>query len=85
MSTDKIKRTLTGKVISDKMDKSAVVLVERKIKHPIYGKYITKSTKLHIHDPKNECNSGDIVAISETKPISKTKSWELVEVLNKAR
>jgi small subunit ribosomal protein S17 len=65
------------------MDKSAVVLVERKVRHPLYGKYIRRSTKLHIHDEKNECRQGDTVTIQETRPVSKTKSWALVEVVER--
>lgn len=80
----KVIRTLQGKVISTKMDKTIVVLVERKIKHPIYGKYIKRSTKIHAHDEANACKEGDIVAIAESRPISKTKSWKLVEVVVKA-
>jgi small subunit ribosomal protein S17 len=80
MEQNKIK-TLTGTVISDKMDKTAVVLFERKVKHPKYGKYIKKSTKYKIHDEDNLCKEGDVVTITETKPISKDKSWKLVEVL----
>lgn len=77
-------RKITGKVISDKMDKTITVLVERRVKHPLYGKYITRSTKLHAHDENNECNIGDTVAISESKPFSKTKTWLLQEVVEKA-
>jgi small subunit ribosomal protein S17 len=66
------------------MDKSAIVLIERKVKHPIYGKFVKKSTKLHIHDENNECGIGDTVQISECRPISRTKSWTLVKVINKA-
>jgi len=80
MEQNKIK-TLTGTVISDKMDKTAVVLFERKVKHPKYGKYIKKSTKYKIHDEDNLCKEGDVVTITETRPISKGKSWKLVEVL----
>lgn len=79
LNTAKI-RTLSGKVISNKMDKSITVLVERKVKHPIYGKIIKRSTKLHAHDEKNECNIGDIVTIQESKPLSKTKSWLLASL-----
>jgi len=78
-----IQRTLTGKVISNKMDKSITVLIERKVKHPVYGKYITRSTKLHAHDEQNVCQEGDIVTISECRPLSKTKNWMLVEVVEK--
>jgi small subunit ribosomal protein S17 len=77
-------RTVTGRVISDKMDKSITVLVERKVAHPIYGKYVKRSTKLHAHDEQNECNMGDTVSIEECRPISKSKSWRLVKVLEKA-
>ena len=85
MSEDsKTVRTLTGRVVSDKMDKSAVVMVERKVRHPLYGKYIRRSTKLHIHDANNECSQGDTVTIQQCRPISKTKSWKLLEVVEKA-
>lgn len=75
---------VTGKVISNKMDKSIVVLVERQIRHPLYGKRIRRSTKLKAHDEQNVCQEGDIVRIKETRPISKTKSWTLVDVLETA-
>ena len=81
MEQSKKIKTLTGTVISDKMDKTAVVLFERKVKHPKYGKYVKKSTKYKIHDEKNECKTGDVVTIAEVRPISKDKSWKLVEVL----
>jgi small subunit ribosomal protein S17 len=84
MSEAKVLRIQTGSVISDRMDKSAIVLIERKVKHPIYGKFVKKSTKLHIHDENNECGIGDTVQISECRPISRTKSWTLVKVINKA-
>ena len=84
MSEAKVLRIQTGSVISDRMDKSATILIERKVKHPIYGKFVKKSTKLHIHDENNECGIGDTVQISECRPISKTKSWKLVKVVNKA-
>lgn len=76
-------RTLIGRVVSDKMDKSAVVLVERQVRHPLYGKYIRRSTKLHIHDENNECKEGDTVTIKQTRPVSKTKSWALVEIVER--
>ncbi len=79
-----IQRTMTGKVVSDKMDKSIVVLIERKIKHPVYGKMIRRSTKLHAHDELNVCQLGDVVTIKECRPLSKTKAWTLVEVVQKA-
>ena len=85
MASEKTPRTVFGRVVSDKMDKSATVLIERKVKHPLYGKYVKKSTKLHIHDENNDCGEGDWVAISECRPISKTKSWRLVEVLERAK
>ena len=77
-------RTLSGKVVSDKMNKSITVMIERRVKHPIYGKYVRRSTKLHAHDEKNECNIGDSVTIQETRPLSKTKSWKLVTIDDKA-
>jgi len=80
---NQIQRTLTGKVVSNKMDKSITVLIERKVKHPVYGKYITRSTKLHAHDEQNVCQEGDIVTISECRPLSKTKNWTLVAVVEK--
>ncbi|WP_261979558.1 30S ribosomal protein S17 [Buchnera aphidicola] len=76
-------RTLQGRVISNKMNKSAVVSIERFIKHTIYKKFIKKTTKLHIHDEKNECSIGDIIEIRESRPISKTKSWVLVRIVEK--
>jgi small subunit ribosomal protein S17 len=81
MSADNKIRTLQGKVISDKMDKSVTVLLERQVKHPLYKKYIRRSTKLHVHDENNDCSIGDMVSIKECRPISKTKSWALVEIL----
>ncbi len=83
MSEAKI-RTLQGVVISNKMDKSIVVMIERRVKHPMYGKYITRSTKLKAHDEANVCNEGDVVTIREVAPISKSKNWTLVDVLVKA-
>ncbi|MGB5325180.1 MAG: 30S ribosomal protein S17 [Pseudomonadales bacterium] len=80
----KLVRRITGKVVSDKMDKTITVLVERRVKHALYGKYMTRSTKLHAHDEKNECKMGDIVAISESRPLSKTKTWILQEIVEKA-
>lgn len=84
MTEQSIQRTLTGRVVSDKMDKSIVVLIERRIKHPVYGKMIRRSTKLHAHDELNVCKIGDIVTIKECRPISKTKAWTLVEVVETA-
>lgn len=84
MSTESIQRTLQGKVVSDKMDKSITVLIERQVKHPIYGKFIKRSTKIHAHDEANECNMGDVVKVVECRPMSKTKSFKLVEIVEKA-
>ncbi len=78
-------RTTQGRVISDKMDKSIVVAIERTVKHPIYGKFIKRTTKVHAHDENNECGLGDTVEIKECRPLSKTKSWTLVKVLEKAK
>ena len=75
-------RSLIGRVISNKMHKTAVVLVERKVKHPKYGKYLKRSTKLHVHDEENVCQIEDIIEISQSRPISKTKSWRLLKVMN---
>ena len=83
MSESKI-RTLQGKVISAKMDKSITVAIERKVKHPLYGKFMKRTTKLHAHDETNQCNEGDVVSIKECRPLSKTKSWALVEIVTKA-
>jgi small subunit ribosomal protein S17 len=80
MSQEKSVRTVTGRVVSDKMDKSITVLVERRVKHPVYGKYLTRSSKIHAHDEDNACKAGDVVTIKETKPYSRTKSWALVKI-----
>jgi small subunit ribosomal protein S17 len=85
MSETKVTRTLTGKVVSDKMDKTVTVLVERKVKHPIYGKIIRRSNKFHAHDENNEYREGDVVVISESRPLSKTKSWVVTSLVEKAR
>ena len=77
-------RTLTGTVVSDKMNKSITVSIERRVKHALYGKYISRSTKLSVHDEANEYNQGDTVLIEQCRPISKTKSWKLVKVVDKA-
>jgi small subunit ribosomal protein S17 len=84
MSEAKTIRTVAGRVISNKMDQTITVLVERQVKHPLYGKYIRRSTKLHVHDTNNDCNEGDEVTIAECRPISKTKSWRLVEIVKRA-
>jgi small subunit ribosomal protein S17 len=80
----KIARTITGKVVSDKMDKTITVLIERRVKHEVYGKYTTKSSKVHAHDEKNECKLGDIVTVAESRPLSKTKTWALVKIEERA-
>lgn len=74
-------RTITGKVISNKMNKTIVVQIERKVKHPLYGKYVRRFTKMYAHDEENACNIGDVVVIKQSRPISKTKCWKLVEIL----
>lgn len=83
--TTKLSRAVTGRVISDKMDKTITVLVERKVKHALYKKYIKRSSKVHVHDENNEGRVGDVVAIEECRPLSKSKSWRLHEVVAKAR
>ena len=77
-------RVLTGKVVSNSRDKTIAVLIERRVRHPIYKKYIKRSTKVHAHDEKNECDLGDVVKVSESKPFSKTKNWALIEVVEKS-
>ncbi len=84
VSSDKLTRTEVGRVMSNKMEQTATVQVERKIKHPIYGKYMRRSKKYHVHDEKNELNIGDMVQIKECRPLSKTKSWTLDKVLTAA-
>ncbi len=78
-------RTLTGRVVSDKMDKTVTVVVERRVTHPLYGKIVTRSKKYHAHDESNEVKEGDLVTIEETRPLSKTKSWKVAKVVEKAR
>lgn len=73
-------RTATGKVVSNKADKTITVMVERRVKHPVYGKFITRSSKIHAHDENNECNMGDVVTVAETRPLSKLKTWKLLKV-----
>ena len=84
MAAEKRTRTVTGRVISNKMDKTITVLLERRVKHPVYGKYLTRSSKVHAHDAENQCAIGDKVVIAETRPISKSKSWKLLEVVESA-
>ena len=80
-----LRKTRTGLVVSDKMEKSIVVSVERKVKHPIYGKFVKKTAKFMAHDENNTCGIGDTVTIMETRPLSKNKNWRLVEILEKAK
>jgi small subunit ribosomal protein S17 len=84
MNDNKVERVLTGTVVSAGRDKTIAVLIERKVKHPIYKKYIKRSTKVHAHDEKNECAMGDTVRVVEAKPFSKTKHWALLEVVEKS-
>ena len=82
--TDKVVRSMSGRVVSDKMDKSVTVLVERKVKHPLIGKVIRRSKKFHAHDENNECHEGDLVVIEESRPLSKTKTWRVSKIVTKA-
>jgi small subunit ribosomal protein S17 len=77
-------RTVEGRVVSNKMDKTVTVLVERQVKHALYGKYLRRSTKLHAHDADNACNEGDVVRVTEIAPMSKTKNWRVVEIVTRA-
>ena len=77
-------RTLQGRVISDRMDKTVTVLVERRVKHPVYGKFLRRSTKVHAHDDNNECRTGDVVRVEQCRPLSKSKTWRLVQVVERA-
>ena len=81
---EKVARTLTGRVVSNKMDKTVTVLIERRVKHKLYGKYVSKSSKLKAHDESNECQIGDLVTIAESRPLSKSKSWALVNIEERA-
>ncbi|OGI46311.1 MAG: 30S ribosomal protein S17 [Candidatus Muproteobacteria bacterium RBG_16_65_34] len=83
--TEKTARALSGRVISNKMNKTITVLVERRVQHPLYGKYVTRRTKLHAHDETNECKEGDVVMIEACRPLSRSKSWRLVRVIERAR
>ncbi|TWI00896.1 small subunit ribosomal protein S17 [Luteimonas cucumeris] len=83
-NTDKKQHTVEGRVVSSKMDKTVTVLVERQVKHALYGKYIRRSTKLHAHDADNACNEGDKVRLAEIAPMSKTKNWRVVEIIARA-
>ncbi|MDT0595621.1 30S ribosomal protein S17 [Glaciecola petra] len=82
--SEKAIRTVQGRVVSNKMDKTITVMIERTVKHPIYGKFIKRSTKLHAHDEANVCQEGDLVSVTECRPLSKSKTWMLVDVLEKA-
>lgn len=82
--SNSIKRTLIGRVVSDKMEKTVTVLIERKVKHPVYGKVMVRSKKYHAHNDDNRAREGDLVQIAESRPISKTKSWVVTDVLEKA-
>jgi small subunit ribosomal protein S17 len=85
MEERNLRKEKSGRVVSNKMDKSITVLVESRMKHPIYGKFLTKSTKFMAHDEKNECGIGDVVRIMETRPLSKNKNWRLVEIIERAK
>ena len=84
MSAEKTQKTLQGVVTSNKMEKSATIIIERRVKHPLYGKIIKRSTKMSIHDEANECSVGDTVLIEQCAPVSKTKSWKLVKIVEKS-
>jgi small subunit ribosomal protein S17 len=84
MSEINLSRTLTGKVVSDKMNKTITVLVERKVKHPLYGKIMVRSKRYHVHDENNEFQTGDMVIIEECRPLSKTKAWRVIKLMEKA-
>lgn len=85
MEARNLRKEKTGRVVSNKMNKSITVIVESKMKHPIYGKFVSKSTKFMAHDEKNECGIGDTVRIMETRPLSKSKNWRLVEIIERAK
>ncbi len=84
-NTRNLRKERVGVVVSNKMDKSIIVAVKRKVKHPIYGKFVNKTSKLHAHDEENTCNVGDTVRVMETRPLSKTKSWRLVEIIERVK
>ena len=83
-AADKSGRTIEGRVVSNKMQKTVTVLLERQVQHPLYGKIVRRSTKVHAHDENNECKEGDVVRIAETRPLSKTKNWRVVKVVTRA-
>ena len=82
--TEKAQRTIEGRVVSNKMQKTVTVLLERQVQHPLYGKIVRRSTKVHAHDEKGECKEGDMVRIAECRPLSKTKNWRVVEIVTRA-
>lgn len=84
-SEDRKQRSVVGRVVSNKMDKTVTVRLERLVKHPLYGKYVRRSSKVHAHDAENSCNEGDTVRIEQTRPISKTKAWQVIEVVERAQ
>jgi small subunit ribosomal protein S17 len=84
-SEDRKQRSVVGRVVSNRMDKTVTVRLERMVKHPLYGKYVRRSSKVHAHDAENSCNEGDTVRIEQTRPISKTKAWQVIEVVERAQ
>lgn len=84
-SEDRKQRSVVGRVVSDRMDKTVTVRLERLVKHPLYGKYVRRSSKVHAHDAENSCNEGDTVRIEQTRPISKSKAWQVIEVVERAQ
>ncbi|MFP4208457.1 MAG: 30S ribosomal protein S17 [Wenzhouxiangella sp.] len=82
---NRVQRSQVGRVVSNKMDKTVTVRLERLVKHPLYGKYIRRSSKVHAHDENNDCNEGDTVRIAQTRPVSKTKAWAVIEVVERAQ
>jgi len=84
-SEDRKQRSVVGRVVSNKMDKTVTVSLERLVKHPLYGKYVRRSSKVHAHDADNDCNEGDTVRIEQTRPISKSKAWQVIEVVERAQ
>jgi len=84
-SEDRKQRSVVGRVVSNRMDKTVTIRLERLVKHPLYGKYVRRSSKVHAHDPENSCHEGDTVRIEQTRPISKTKAWQVIEVVERAQ
>ena len=84
IETQKSQRTIEGRVVSNKMQKTVTVLLERQVQHPLYGKIVRRSSKVHAHDENNECKEGDVVRIAETRPLSKTKNWRVVKIVTRA-